>query len=98
MPLTEPGPAAERLGRFGVLLTPAGDLIDVVSVKFHSKAEKAGFQQGQKIIAFEVEADRPSSARAELVKGWAGFDRLSPNRVDTSSRRIASGLRARKLL
>ena len=60
LPLTEPGPAAERLGRFGVQLMPAGDQIDVVSVKFRSKAAKAGFEQGQKIIALEVEADRPS--------------------------------------
>jgi hypothetical protein len=28
------------------------------------------------------------SARAELVEGWAGFDRLSPNGGDTSPRRI----------
>jgi hypothetical protein len=60
LPLTEPGPAAERLGRFGVQLAPAGDKIDVVSVKFRSKAAKAGFEAEQQIIALEVEADRPS--------------------------------------
>ena len=60
LPLTEPGPAVERLNRFGVQLMPAGDKIDVVAVKFRSKAAKAGFQQDQKIIALEVAADRPS--------------------------------------
>ena len=31
-----------------------------MSVKFRSKAEKAGFQQGQKVIAMEVENKRPA--------------------------------------
>jgi TRAP transporter 4TM/12TM fusion protein len=60
LPLTEVGPAAQRLERFGLRLVPMGDEINVMSVKFRSKAEKAGFQQGQKIIALEVETGRPS--------------------------------------
>ena len=61
VPLTEAGPAAQRLERFGLRLVPMGDQIDVVSVKFRSKAEKAGFQQGQKVTALEVENERPAA-------------------------------------
>ena len=60
MPLGEPGPAAKRLEGFGLRLLPMGEQIDVMSVKFRSKAEKAGFQQGQKVIAMEVENKRPA--------------------------------------
>jgi len=60
LPLTEVGPAVQRLERFGLRLLPMGDQIDVISVKFRSKAEKAGFQQGQKVTALEVENKRPA--------------------------------------
>jgi TRAP transporter 4TM/12TM fusion protein len=60
VPLTEAGPAAQRLERFGLRLVPMGDQLDVVSVKFRSKADKAGFQQGQKVTALEVENKRPA--------------------------------------
>lgn len=39
-----------------------GGQIDIISVKFRSKAEKAGFQQGQKITDLEVENKRPDPA------------------------------------
>ena len=61
LPLGEPGPAAKRLEGFGLRLMPMGEQIDVLSVKFRSKAEKAGFQQGQKVIAMEVENKRPAA-------------------------------------
>ncbi|MEI7614076.1 MAG: TRAP transporter permease [Betaproteobacteria bacterium] len=60
IPLTETGPAVQRLERFGLRLMPSGEQIDILSVKFRSKADKAGFQQGQKIIALEVENQRPA--------------------------------------
>jgi len=60
IPLTETGPAVQRLERFGLRLLPSGEHIDILSVKFRSKADKAGFQQGQKVIALEVENKRPS--------------------------------------
>ncbi len=60
LPLGEAGPAAKRLDAFGLRLLPMGDTVDVLSVKFRSKAEKAGFQQGQKVIALEVENHRPA--------------------------------------
>ena len=39
-----------------------GGQVDVISVKFRSRAEKAGFRQGQKITDIEVETDRPDPA------------------------------------
>ena len=61
LPLGEPGPAPQRLETFGLRLLPMGEQIDVMSVKFRSKAEKAGFQQGQKVVAMEVENKRPAA-------------------------------------
>ena len=60
LPLGEPGTPAQRLERFGLRLVPMGGQVDVMSVKFRSKADKAGFQQGQKITDLEVENDRPA--------------------------------------
>ena len=60
--LTEMGSAAERLDKFGLRLLPMGGQVDVISVKFRSRAEKAGFRQGQKITDIEVETDRPDPA------------------------------------
>ncbi len=60
LPLGEAGTPAERLDRFGIRLLPMGGQIDVLSVKFRSKAEKAGFQQGQKITDLEVANKRPA--------------------------------------
>ena len=59
LPLGEKGTAVERLQNFGLRLLPNGEKIDVLSVKFRSKADKAGFDQGQKIVALEAENDRP---------------------------------------
>ena len=60
IPLGEAGTAAQRLEGFGLRLMPTGEQIDVISVKFRSKADKAGFQQGQKVISLEVENTRPA--------------------------------------
>ncbi len=59
LPLGELGTPAQRLERFGVRLLSMGGQTEVLSVKFRSKAEKAGFRQGQKITDIEVENDRP---------------------------------------
>ena len=58
--LTEAGTAAQRLDTFGLRLVPMGDQLDVVAVKFRSRAEKVGFQQGQKLTAIEIETQRPA--------------------------------------
>ena len=51
--------ARERLERFGLRLIPSGDRFDVVSVKFSSKADKAGIEAGNRVVALELEAHRP---------------------------------------
>ena len=60
LPLGEKGTAVERLERFGLRLMQNGDEIDVVSIKFRSKADKAGFKQGQKVTAIEKESSQPA--------------------------------------
>ena len=60
IPLGEAGEPAQRLEKFGLRLIPMGGQIDVMSVKFRSKAEKAGFQQGQKVTDLEVANRRPA--------------------------------------
>jgi len=60
LPLGDAGTAAERLERFGLRLMQNGDEIDVVSIKFRSKADKAGFKQGQKVTAIEKESSQPA--------------------------------------
>lgn len=60
LPLGETGSAAERLERFGLRLMPMGDEISVMSVKFRSKADKAGFKAGQKVTAIEKESSQPA--------------------------------------
>ena len=60
LPLGEAGTATERLERFGLRLMPMGDEISVTSVKFRSKADKAGFKQGQKVTAIEKESNQPA--------------------------------------
>ena len=52
-------PARERLEQFGLRLIPNGDRFDVVSVKFSSKADKAGIEMGSRVIAMELETHRP---------------------------------------
>ena len=86
IPLTETGPAAQRLERFGLRLIPMGDQIDVVSVKFRSRAEKAGFQQGQKVTDLEVENKRPAAE-------WVFFPTLGVLGliIFLQRRRIAAG-------
>ena len=60
LPLGEEGAPAQRLEQFGLRLLPSDGEIEVLSVKFRSKAEKAGFKQGQKITQLEAENIRPA--------------------------------------
>ena len=60
LPLGAAGSTTERLERFGLRLMPSGERFDVMSVKFRSKAEKAGFKQGQIITDIELENKRPA--------------------------------------
>ena len=59
LPLGEKGTSAQRLEKFGLRLMPDGEQMSIVSVKFRSKAEKSGFQQGQKLIALEISTNSP---------------------------------------
>lgn len=86
LPLGEKGTATERLDRFGLRLLQNGGVFDVLSVKFRSKADKAGFDQGLKIVALEVETNRPR-------KEWMFFPTLGVLGVIVflQRRRIAAG-------
>ncbi len=59
LPLGEAGTARERLDRVGLRLVPLGNELQVMQVKFGSRAEKLGFEQGFKIKAIELDAPRP---------------------------------------
>ena len=52
-------PAQKRLDNFGLRVMANGDHYDILSVKFGSKAEKAGVEMGYKITSLELEADIP---------------------------------------
>ncbi|MFB0936797.1 MAG: DUF3394 domain-containing protein, partial [Propionivibrio sp.] len=62
LPLGEAGAPAERLMRFGLGLMPSGGEFNITAVKFRSKAEKAGYKQGQIITGIEIENHRPDPA------------------------------------
>jgi hypothetical protein len=89
IPLGETGAPAQRLEKFGLRLVPMGEEINVMSVKFRSKAEKAGFQQGQKVTDLEVENKRPAAE-------WMFVPTLAVLMlvVFAQRRRIAAGARS----
>jgi TRAP transporter 4TM/12TM fusion protein len=60
LPLGEPGTARERLDRVGLRVIAMGDELQVMQVKFGSRAEKLGFEQGFKISTIELDAERPA--------------------------------------
>jgi TRAP transporter 4TM/12TM fusion protein len=60
LPLGAPGTARERLDRVGLRVIPQGDELQVMQVKFGSRAEKLGFEQGFRISAVELPAERPA--------------------------------------
>ena len=59
LPLGEKAPALQRLNAIGLSLMPTDDSVDIMGVKFGSRAAKLGIEQGFKITALEVAADRP---------------------------------------
>ena len=59
LPLGEKAPALQRLNAIGLSLMPTDDSVDIMGVKFGSRAAKLGIEQGFKITALEVAADWP---------------------------------------
>ncbi len=59
LPLGEKAPVRQRLDAIGLRLLPSGETVDILSVKFGSRAEKLGVEQGFKITALEVATQRP---------------------------------------
>lgn len=60
LPLGDAGPARERLAKVGMTVVPLGKEMQVAQVKFGSRAEKLGVEQGFTIASIEVPAERPS--------------------------------------
>ena len=63
LPLGDTGTARERLGRIGLTVVPLGDKMQIAQVKFGSRAEKLGIEQGFDIASIEMPTERP-------VKEW----------------------------
>jgi TRAP transporter 4TM/12TM fusion protein len=59
LPLGDAGPARERLAKVGLTVVPLGKEMQVAQVKFGSRAEKLGVEQGFTIASIEVPAERP---------------------------------------
>ena len=59
LPLGEPAPARERLAKVGLTVMPFAGEMQIAQVRFGSRAEKLGIEQGFKIASIEVPADRP---------------------------------------
>ncbi len=59
LPLGEAGAARERLQRLGLTVTALGAQVQVAQVKFGSRAEKLGLEQGFAVTSVEVESERP---------------------------------------
>jgi len=60
LPLGDKAPARQRLDAIGLRLLPVGEKIDIIMVKFGSRAEKLGIEQGFSITAVEVATQRPA--------------------------------------
>jgi hypothetical protein len=60
LPLGAQAPARERLRKAGVTVMALGDEVQVAAVQFGSVAEKLGLEQGFRIVAIEVPAERPA--------------------------------------
>ncbi|MCB2021365.1 MAG: TRAP transporter permease, partial [Burkholderiaceae bacterium] len=59
LPLGKTAPARERLAAIGMTVVPLGDEMQIAQVKFGSRAEKLGIEQGFKIATIEMPAERP---------------------------------------
>lgn len=71
LPLGAAGPARERLGKVGVTVVPLGTEMQIAQVKFGSRAEKLGTEQGFKIASIDIPADRPA-------KDWMFLPAMAP--------------------
>jgi TRAP transporter 4TM/12TM fusion protein len=60
LPLGAQAPALQRLNSAGLSLMASGDQVDILGVKFGSRAAKLGIEQGFTITALEVETARPA--------------------------------------
>ncbi|MCB1942646.1 MAG: DUF3394 domain-containing protein, partial [Candidatus Accumulibacter sp.] len=60
LPLGAPAPALQRLNAIGLSLMASGDQVDILGVKFGSRAAKLGIEQGFSITALELAAERPA--------------------------------------
>ena len=62
LPLGDTAPSVpERLGKVGLTLMTLGDQVQVAAVRFGSRAEKLGLEQGFTIARIEVPSpDRPA--------------------------------------
>jgi hypothetical protein len=60
LPLGPQAPARERLSSAGVSVVAQGDELLISGVKFGSRAEKLGMEQGFRIVSAEVPAERPA--------------------------------------
>lgn len=59
LPLGDKGTARERMAQAGVNAMVQGDAMLITQVKFGSRAEKLGMEQGFKIVSAEVPSQRP---------------------------------------
>lgn len=60
LPLGPKGTARERLASAGVNVMAQGDDLLITQVRFGSRAEKLGMEQGFRIVSAETPADRPA--------------------------------------
>jgi TRAP transporter 4TM/12TM fusion protein len=60
LPLGEVAPAPERLRKIGLTMMALGNEVQVAAVQFGSPAEKLGLEQGFRVTAIEMPADRPA--------------------------------------
>jgi TRAP transporter 4TM/12TM fusion protein len=60
LPLGPQGTARERFASAGITVMAQGDALLITQVRFGSRAEKLGMEQGFKIVSAEMPADRPA--------------------------------------
>jgi signal transduction histidine kinase len=58
--LGAPGDGRKRLADAGLQLVPLGNEVQIGSVKFGSRAQKSGFEQGWNVLEVQVPSGRPS--------------------------------------
>ena len=59
LPLGDAGKASARLKRIGLTVMTLGNEVQIAAVQFGSPAEKLGLEQGFKVSAIEMPAERP---------------------------------------